>query len=224
VYVADTFNSRIRKITPQGQVTTLAGDGMENSNNGNGTAASFDHCQGIIWNNSGYLYVADTQNSLIRKISSTADVTTLAGSGTIGSNDGTGTAASFGQPTSIITDKNGNIYVTDVDYNIVRKITPDKVVTKYADGGSADFKHAQGIAIDNSGNLYVSDFSNRVIYKIDINKNVVIFAGNKDAVQALNGPALKAGFMGPRGIAVNSKGDIYVADAGSHQILKVVLE
>ncbi|MDP6772479.1 MAG: Ig-like domain-containing protein, partial [Anaerolineales bacterium] len=122
VYVADTWNHLIRKITPAGVVTTLAGSGYEGSANGTGTAASFRLPSGIAVDGSGNVYVADHTNNRIRKITSAGVVTTLAGSGSEGSADGTGTAASFYYPAGVAVDGSGNVYVAGHGNHLIRKI------------------------------------------------------------------------------------------------------
>jgi sugar lactone lactonase YvrE len=192
VYVADINNCTIRKITPAGVVSTLAGKaGVEGFADGTGAAASFDLPRGVATDSAGNIYVADTNSSTIRKITPAGVVTTLAGkAGNVGSTDGTGAAAEFGIPEGIATDSAGNVYVTD-DTNIIRKITPAGVVTTLAgtagDGGSADgtgaaasFNHPMGVAIDSAGNVYVADSDNRTIRKITRAGVVTTLAGKPE--------------------------------------------
>ena len=126
VYVADQLNSTIRKITPAGVVTTLAGSpGQNGSTDGNGSAARFYNPQGVAVDGSGNVYVADTFNSTIRKITPAGVVSTLAGTaGQNGATDGTGPAAHFFQPYGVAVDSSGNVYVADMANNTIRKITP----------------------------------------------------------------------------------------------------
>ncbi len=176
VYVGDSHSNLIREITPGGVVTTLAGSGSFGSSNGTGTAASFNNPFGVAVDSSGNVYVADNWNSLIRKITSSGVVTTLAGSGSSGSSNGTGSAASFKTPVGISVDSNGNVYVGDWGNNLIRKITPGGVVTTLAGSGSsgsangtgtaASFNGPAGIAVDTSGNVYVGDSNNDLIREI----------------------------------------------------------
>ena len=180
LYVADTYNQRVRKITPTGVVTTLAGSGGTGPGNGGytdgpGTTAQFQNPQGVAIDAAGNVYVADRNNNLIRKIAPSGIVSTIAGDGTTGEQDGTGIAAEFGSPNGLVVDPSGNIYVVDA-LNTVRKITPGGVVTTiagnatlgYSDGTgvAAQFNGPTSIAIDASGNLYVADYGNGVIRKI----------------------------------------------------------
>jgi sugar lactone lactonase YvrE len=131
VYVADTGNNTIRKITPAGVITTLAGTtGVTGNADGTGAAAHFNDPQGIATDSVGNVYVADTGNDTIRKITPTGVVTTVAGTaGTLGSADGTGATASFNNPTNLTIDDTGNFYVADTNNDTIRKVTPEGVVT-----------------------------------------------------------------------------------------------
>ncbi|MDP6455978.1 MAG: T9SS type A sorting domain-containing protein, partial [Candidatus Marinimicrobia bacterium] len=160
-----------------GVVTTLAGSGSIGSEDGTGTAARFYRPAGVAVDGSGNVYVADQFNHLIRKITSAGVVTTLAGSGSIGSEDGTGTAASFYWPFGVAIDGSGNMYVADYYNHKIRKITSAGVVTTLAGSGSvgsddgtgtaaASFNKPSGVAVDGSGNVYVADEHNHKIRKI----------------------------------------------------------
>jgi sugar lactone lactonase YvrE len=175
-FVTEGGGYKIRKITPEGIVTTLAGSGNKGSSDGIGIAASFYVPKGIATDATGNIYVADGLNNKIRKITQEGVVTTLAGSGSPGSTDGIGTLASFDYPTGITTDTKGNIYVTDGSAYKVRKITPSGVVTTLAGSGSqssidgvgtsASFQFPAGIATDALGNIYVADGNAHKIRKI----------------------------------------------------------
>ncbi len=175
LYVADTNNDTIRKITPDSNVTTLAGVPQQFGDvDGTGSAARFNAPAGIAVDASGNLYVTETSGYVIRKVTPAGAVTTLAGTpGVVGSADGTGAAAQFASLNAICIDAGGNLYVTDANTTI-RKVTPSGVVTTLAGtpkvSGSADgtgaaalFSIAYGIAVDASGDLFVSDTGNDTI-------------------------------------------------------------
>ncbi|MBB5190815.1 sugar lactone lactonase YvrE [Silvimonas terrae] len=177
VYVADTENHNIRKIMPDGTVTTLAGRGVAGDADGIGNAAAFDEPGAIAVGVDGTVYVADTTNNKIRKVASNGMVTTLAGSGVTGNADGVGAAAQFFSPYGIAIDADGNVYVADTNNREIRKITPDGTVSTLAGtsavsgvadgkGAAATFQFPYGITVDAAGNLYVSDYSAATIRKI----------------------------------------------------------
>jgi sugar lactone lactonase YvrE len=229
VYVADTNNHQIRKITPAGVVTTFAGSTARGAADGTGVAAQFAWPAGVAVDASGNVYVADF-NHKIRKITPLGVVTTLAGSGTAGSADGTGAAAQFNTPGGIAVDANGNLYVADIANNMIRKITPDLVVTTLAGsttpgfvddtGTSARFNSPWGVAVDAGGNVYVTDNGNNVIRKITPVGLVTTFAGS-GAHGSAGGVGADAQFRGPSGISANISGSLYVTDLGNHAIRKI---
>ncbi len=234
VYVADSDNHTIRKITPAGVVSTLAGSaGDRGSVDGTGTAASFNFPYGLATDSSGNVYVADTDNHTIRKITPAGVVSTLAGSaGNSGSVNGTGTAARFDSPRSLATDATGNVYVVDTNDNTIRKITPAGVVSTLAGsagvsgsvdgtGTAARFNLPQGIATDSAGNVYVADTGNHTIRKITLAGVVSTLVGSAGSTGSIDGTGTAARFNSPRGLAPDSAGNVYVADTDNHTIRKI---
>jgi sugar lactone lactonase YvrE/type II secretory pathway pseudopilin PulG len=229
VYVADHNNNRIRKISPSGVVTTLAGSGTASFANGTGTAAQFNSPSGIAVDSTGNVYVADRINSHIRKITPSGVVTSFAGSVTGGIADGTGAAAQFFGPYGVAVDSAGNVYVADTGNHRIRKITPSGAVTTlagstfgYADGtgAAAQFKNPMGVAVDSAGNVYVSDQGNNRIRKISPAGVVTTLAGS--GVQGFaDGTGIAAQFYSPYNIAVDPAGNLYIGDAGNNRIRKI---
>ena len=215
VYVADTDNHRIRKITPAGVVTTLAGDGNASFLDGQGSATRFNYPHGVAVDSGGNVYVADKNNNRIRKITSTGAVSTLAGSATSGSLDGTGSAAQFNQPFGVAVDSSGNVYVAEWVGRKVRKITSSGVVSTLAETGGL-----MGITLDSNGNIYVADTLNNQISKITPSGTVSVLAGS-GTVGYLDGSVLSSQFNHPIGVAVDSGGNVYVADKGNNKIRKI---
>jgi sugar lactone lactonase YvrE len=176
IYVTDQGTNQVSRITAQGVTSILAGSGNQGSTDGTGAGASFNKPAGIAVDGNGNVYVADNGNNKIRKISSIGIVTTLAGTGNAGSEDGNGNTASFNSPVGIAVDAGGNVFVADRDNNKIRKITANGMVSTLAGTGSigsangngnlASFNHPTGIAIDNKGNLYVTDNGNNKIRMI----------------------------------------------------------
>lgn len=234
VYVADTDNDTIRKVTPAGVASTLAGlAGSQGSADGTGGAARFIFPEGVAVDTTGNVYVADTYNYTIRKITPAGVVTTVAGlARNQGSTDGTGSAARFNTPTSVAVDTAGNIYVADLFSNTIRKITPAGVVTTLAglagSSGSADgsgsaarFYYPSGVAVDAGGNVYVADGANHTIRKITPAGVVSTFAGFAGAQGGSDGIGNAARFDYPSGVAVDTGGNVYVANEGNHTIRKI---
>jgi sugar lactone lactonase YvrE len=234
VYVADSDNATIRKITPSGVVTTLAGNaGESGSTDGTGADARFSVVWCIAVDSSGTVYVADSNNSTIRKITPSGVVTTLAGAaGQMGSTDGTGADARFGDPNGVAVDSSGNVYVADTGNATIRKITPAGVVSTLAgtaaqrgstDGTGADarFVAPWGIAVDSSGNVYVSDVADTRIRKITPAGVVSTLAGKTEEPGSSDGAGADARFDFPTGVAVDSDGNVYVAESLNSVIRKI---
>ncbi len=224
LYVADAGNSRIRKISSSGLVSTLAGS-VEGYADGLGTAAKFRLPGGIARDASGSLYVADTGNNLIRKISPLGEVSTFAGRDE-GYADGQGAAAKFKRPVGLALDGSGNLFVADAGNNRIRKISPSGAVTTlagsegdYADGvgAAAMFRDPGGIAVDAGGNLIVADRGNFRIRKIDPSGNVTTLAGS-DGLYA-DGAGAAAKFAALYAIALDGNGNLYLSD--SQRVRKV---
>jgi len=231
VYVADALNNLIRKITPAGVVTTFAGNGLPGLVNGPALGgAEFNNPYGLAFDAAGNMYVADRNNSVIRKISTTGTVSTLAGS-TVGYQDSTNPlSAKFNAPAGVAVDALGNVYVTDCHNNRIRMITPAGVVSTFAGNGtatlangtgtSASLNQPFGITIDASGNLYVADWYNHAIRKITQGAVVTTLAGTGISGHA-DGAAASATFYYPAGVAIDANGNIYVADEDNHKIREI---
>lgn len=231
-YVADYGNKIIRKITASGDVSTFAGSGETGNTNANGILASFNNPTSVVTDTSGNIYVADTENNVIRKISSSGDVTTFAGDGTNGSTDANGTLASFNKPTGVAIDNTGNIYVADSENNKIRKITPAGDVSTLAGSGAsgsddlvgnlATFAIPTGVAVDSFGNVYVADSEGSKIRKITPAGQVTTFAGN-GIFGSDDGIGTAATFGSPYSVAVDSSNNVYVADTNNHKIRKITV-
>jgi serine/threonine-protein kinase len=230
LYVADAANNEIRMITPAGVVTTFAGSITPGDSDGTGGAASFHSPEGVAVDSSGNVYVADTDNNEIRKITPTGVVTTFAGSTVAGHADGTGGAASFTLPTGLAIDAAGDLYVADSGNNEIRMITPAGVVSTLAGsttagnadgtGSAASFNQPAGVAVDASGNVFVADFGNNEIREVTPSGVVTTVAGSGAQGHA-DGTGTAASFYSPTGVAVDSSGNIYVADTNNNEIRKI---
>jgi sugar lactone lactonase YvrE len=216
VYVGDVWNNLIRKISPVGVVSTLAGQAsVTGSTNGTGTDALFYMPSGVALDTTGNLYVADDYNGLIREISPVGVVSTFAG-------------GVFAEPRGIAVDTAGNVYVADTWHYRVCKITSGGVVSTLAGSGSwgstdgtgtaASFSGVVGVAVDTSGNVYAADQGNQCIRKITSDGVVSTLAGQAGVTGSINSTGSAASFNQPEGVAVDSSGNVYVADSANHMI------
>ncbi len=234
--VADKLNHLIRKISPAGVVTTLAGSGVTGF--ADGISASFNNPSGVAVDTAGNVYVADQNNHLIRKISTSGLVVTIAGTRATGAVNGTGTMASFQYPSSVAVDTSGNVYVADCNNHMIRKISSMGVVSIFAgiselkgfadgSGATAQFNLPYGVAIDNVGNVYVADSTNLRIRQISPVGVVSTLAGSVDRPDLSfvssyqDGTGNTATFSNPSGVAVDNSGHVYVADSINNRIRKI---
>jgi hypothetical protein len=230
LFVADRSNHLIRKITPSGVVTTFAGNGTAASVDGTGTGASINFPSGLAFDTIGNLYVGERQGYKIRKITPNGVVTTLAGSGTKASVNGTGTAASFDFIEKITIDKSTNdLYVCEGNSRKIRKVTSLGVVTTFAGSGAfansegtgtaASFIEPLGITIDANKNLYVT--SGELIFKITPSAVVTRYAGTPGTYGSADGTTTSATFNYGSGITIDASGNFYVVDLGGLKIRKI---
>jgi sugar lactone lactonase YvrE len=233
LYVADSGSHLIRKISPAGVVSTLAGQaGVRGSTNGVGSAARFNAPLAIAAEGGGTVYVADTVNESIRRITPDGTVTTFAGSAIAGSLNGTGASARFFRPQGIAVDGGGNVFVSDTYNHTIRKITPAAVTSAVAgpggNFGSADgtganalLNRPRGIGLDSQGNAYVADSFNNTVRKITPSGNVTTFAGQAGATAYVDAVGTAARFVFPSGLAVDSADNIFVSDTSFNAVRRI---
>jgi sugar lactone lactonase YvrE len=230
------FTHLIRKITPTGIVTTIAGDPLfSTSVDGDSTAAHFRTPYGITTDASGNLYVADRDDYMIRKIDTNKKVTTIGGvssvTGFVNTAANTGYTL-FNQPSGIVADKAGNLYISDQGNHVIRKIDPSGNVTTLAGTGTsgntdgpsatASFNMPEGIVIDAGGTIYIADRGNHNIRKITPAGIVSTIAG-AGSPGYLDGSDISALFHDPSGLALDPQGNLYVADNSNGRIRKISL-
>ncbi|MEQ1749755.1 MAG: ELWxxDGT repeat protein, partial [Prosthecobacter sp.] len=246
VYVADTNNHAIRKITTTGGISTLAGGlGESGSFNGSGIAARFSSPRGVavlktavstpVVIPAGTVYVADTGNHVIRRISPDGAVMTLAGTvGSVGTVGGLGGLARFSSPRGLVVRSDGTAFVADTGNHTIRQISAAGLVSTYAGtagtsgsdnatGAAARFSSPQAVAVDSFGNVFVSDTGNHLIRKIDNTGTVTTLAGGAGQSGSADGTGTAARFSSPEGISADTTGNLYVADAGNQTIRKIVI-
>jgi sugar lactone lactonase YvrE len=228
LYVAEgTPNARIRMVTPQGVVSTVAGNGTRADYDGQGVSASFNYPCGLTFDAAGNMYVTTLEGNAVRKITASGYVSTLAGSTQPGLVDATGTSARFYYPLGIAADASGNLFVADSQNNCIRKITSAGVVTTFAGSGvqgenqdgtgtAAGIQNPRGVVIDATGTLFVSDGRSK-IRKITAAGVVTTFAGNGTSSFMEGGPT-RAQFSVPKGMVVDAQGGLYVADVANNRI------
>jgi hypothetical protein len=228
IYTLDVVDSRVRKISPAGDVSTYAGIIAKGFADGQGSAAKFDQSFGIVSDADGNIYIGDSGNKRIRKINTNAQVSTIAGTGIEGIKDGNRNTAQFFFPEGVVIDKQGNLFVADV--NRIRKITPAGIVSTFAgsqlsgpeDGppGIGRFTLIEDIAIDEHNNLFASD--DNLIRKISPDGVVSTIAGSTAGYK--DGEGASAKFNVPEGLGIDRQGNIYVADINNHRIRKITFE
>jgi sugar lactone lactonase YvrE len=232
LYVADTSNHTIRKVTSDGRVTTVAGLALTaGSTNGTGSAARFRNPWALDVDPSGAVFVADTQNNLIRRIDAAGVVTTVAGSGQYGRGDATGTSAQFAIPSGIAVANDGTIFVAEHELHDVRRISTTAAVTTFTgqkpvlgttngSGTQARFSYPYAVASDSLGNLYIVESAHDV-RRIDVNGNVTTLAGLPLTLGTADGTGSAARFYAPAGIVADSAGNFFIADTSNHTIRKM---
>jgi len=241
IYIADTNNHRIRKIDTNGIITTIAGNGTSGygGDGGLATEAQLAYPGDVTVDVRGDIYIADTNNNVIRKIDSNGIITTVAGNGIYGySGEGIlATDAKLAYPYGVELDTKGNIYIADTGNNRIRKVNSNNIITTIAGHGGIIDQNSDGdvaieaylyypheIAVDSSGNLYIADTNNNTIRKVDTSGIITIVVGNGTLGYSGDGRLSKQAKLAyPEGVTISSTGDLYIADTRNNRIRKVTL-
>jgi uncharacterized protein (TIGR03437 family) len=240
LYIADADNNVIRKVTPAGVISTIAGTG-EPGGSGDGqqaTKATLFFPSGVAVDKSGTVYIADQLNSKIRMVNSAGVISTFAGTGQLGygGDNGPATGAALFFPQGVAVDAGGNVYIADTDNGLVRKVTAStKVITSIAgtagyigyggDGGqatSAVLYDPQDVAVDSLGNVYIADFGNNRVREVTPLGIISLFAGTGSRGQSGDGASPLAAIVGtPTGVAVDASNNVYIAEGVTRSVRKV---
>lgn len=238
LYIADTGNHRIRRVAPDGTVTTVAGSGTPgfSGDGGPATAAALLRPEGVTVDATGNLFIADTGNQRIRKVTLSGRISTVAGSGQYGygGDGGPATGARLYQPAGLAAGADGSVYVADQSNHRIRRLGPDGQMTTVAgtgdpgfggDGGpalQAEVSGATGLAAGPDGSLYVADTNNHRIRRVAPDGVVSTLAGDASpGFRGDGGPAAMARLRYPRAVALDASGNLYVADTGNQRIRRI---
>jgi sugar lactone lactonase YvrE len=243
LYIADTSNNRIRKVDTSGNISTVAGNGTQgySGDGGSATSAELAHPEGVAVDSSGNIYIADNYNSVIREVSG-GNISTYAGSSTVSGgvtsglagysgDGGPATSAELYYPVGVVLDSSGNLYIGDSSNYRVREVSSG-VITTVAGGGVgltngeaatlAGMGAPYGVALDASSNLYIADVTSAYIYEV-LGGNISILAGTGlQGFSGDGGPAPSAELYQPSGVALNSSGNLYIADTQNDVIREVI--
>ncbi len=236
LYIADQYNQRVRKLDQSFNISTIAGTTHFGGDNGPATAALLDLPETEVMDSNGSIYVADTFNNRVRRITPAGVVTTVAGTGTCGysGDNGPAVAATLCHPFGLAVDASNNLFIADSENSVVREVGINGFIHTvagtgdYADVGNnvqaitAQFEFPYGLAFDPAGNLYISDYAANRVRKMTPSGTITYFAGSSKAAFAGDGGlATAAAIDAPRALATDAAGNVYIADAGNGRVRKV---
>jgi uncharacterized repeat protein (TIGR01451 family) len=239
-YIADINNNRVRKVAADGAISTVAGRGASGFAGDGGPAASalLNAPQGVALDSAGNLYITDSGNRRIRQVDGSGNITTVAGNGiccTPTGDGGQATNAQIGTPYGLAVDSSGNLYFSDITNNLVRMVTPSGTISTVAGSGSSGYSgdggsataaklySPYGVAVDSAGNLYIADRSNYRVRMVSTGGTISTVAGNGLCCYGGDGgAATKAYLCQPTGVAVDAAGALYIADECNERVRKVI--
>src|SRR3989441_697705 len=245
LFIADTINNRIRQVAAgTGIITTVAGTGTPGFGGDGGPAVSaqLTYPSSVAIDAGGNLFIVDTTNSRIRKVTAnTGIITTVAGTGVPGfsGDDGPATSAQLNYPTSVAVDAAGNLLIADANNDLIRRVAVDTgIISTVAGSGVAGFSGDDGqatdaelnfpyyVAVDAASNLFIVDTTNSRIRKVTANTGIITTVAGTGApgFSGDDGPATSAQLWTPTGIAVDAAGNLFIADADSHRIRRVAAD
>ncbi|MER8003921.1 RICIN domain-containing protein [Streptomyces sp. NPDC095613] len=241
LYVSDYNNHRVRKITTDGKISTVAGTGAAGYRGDNGPAVSAQlNCpREVVVDGAGALYIVDANNHRVRKVTADGTISTVVGTGTAGfsGDGGPATAARLNLPLGVAVDRTGVLYVSEYHNHRVRRVTADGEISTVAGAGPAGFKgdggpaasahlrNPHGLAVDGEGNLYIADANNHRVRKVAVDGTISTVAGTgSGGFGGDGGPSSSAQLNLPLGVVVDSTGALFVSDHRNHRVRKVAVD
>ena len=238
IYFSDCNNNRIRKVSPTGVITTIAGTGTAgfSGDGGPATAAKLNCPYGLAFDDAGNMYIADYNNNRVRKINTSGIISTFAGNGTpaFGGDGGAATLAQLWIPNYICADHFGNVYIVDNQNQRIRKVNASGIISTYAGTGSASYggdggpatlaqlNYPGGIKMDSLGNMYIADGYNSLIRKISPAGIITSIGGNgSTGFSGDGGPATLASINIPIALCLDNVGNIYFSDGSDSRVRKI---
>ncbi len=229
LFIADSFNNRIRKVTPDGVISTVAGNGTRGYyvDGGPAALAHLNQPSGLTVDNKGNLFIADSANQRVRKLTPDGIITTVAGNGIYGysGDGGSATSAGLSNPNGVALDAAGNLFIADEGNGRIRKVTPDGVISTVSGSGNLG-TYGSGpsdIAVDAAGNLIIAGIGGNRVFKIKPSGALSTFAGNGTyGYSGDGGPATSAQLGAPTGVSVDAAGNLFIADTGNNRVRKVM--
>ncbi len=225
LYFSDTTANRIRRVSPDGTITTIAGadsPGLQ-GDDGPASRAILNNPTGIAIDIENTLYFADTGNNRIRKITQIGQISTIAGGGGNTADEGTGLTAKLIQPTAVATDRNGNIYIAETGGNRIRLLNRSGTLTTLA-GARSNLNQPRGLRVTENGDVLFADSGSNTIRRLSVSGDLVIIAGNGAAgFTGDGGPATSATLNNPSDVALDLDGSIWISDSGNNRIRKLAV-
>jgi len=238
LYIADYLNNRIRKVTPAGIISTVAGNGSWgfSGDRGPATSAQLSGPRGVAVDAAGNFYISDYANHRIRKVTTDGVISTVAGNGTSGfsGDGGPATSAQLSYSNGVALDAAGNLYISDSNNNRIRMVTPAGIISTVAGNGNYGFSSdggpaistqlnlPRGVAVDATGNLYIADCGNNRIRRVTPAGIISTVAGNGTwGFSGDGGAATSAQLNLPFGVGFGAAGSLYIADSGNNRVRKV---